>query len=138
MQPDRVTDFCKRNDLDIIIRAHECVMDGFERFAQGQLITVFSATNYCGKFQYFWSLALLFSLIYIFLYMCIYLFRNCKKCWSNTGSRQRPSYCTKVDSSLATCHAFTRGISRANNGKYMDAGKPYIYFKKIYLALIIE
>ena len=24
-------------------------MDGFERFAQGQLITVFSATNYCGK-----------------------------------------------------------------------------------------
>ncbi|PWA44986.1 hypothetical protein CTI12_AA520870 [Artemisia annua] len=23
-------------------------MDGFERFAQGQLITLFSATNYCG------------------------------------------------------------------------------------------
>ena len=23
-------------------------MDGFERFAQGQLLTVFSATNYCG------------------------------------------------------------------------------------------
>ena len=23
-------------------------MDGFERFAAGQLITVFSATNYCG------------------------------------------------------------------------------------------
>ena len=32
----------------MIIRAHECVMDGFERFAQGLLITVFSATNYCG------------------------------------------------------------------------------------------
>ncbi|PWA74762.1 hypothetical protein CTI12_AA249180 [Artemisia annua] len=32
----------------LIIRAHECVMDGFERFAQGQLITLFSATNYCG------------------------------------------------------------------------------------------
>ncbi|CAA6662120.1 unnamed protein product [Spirodela intermedia] len=43
----RVTDFCKRNKLQLIIRAHECVMDGFERFAQGQLITVFSATNYC-------------------------------------------------------------------------------------------
>ena len=24
-------------------------MDGFERFAGGQLITVFSATDYCGK-----------------------------------------------------------------------------------------
>ncbi|XP_019188389.1 PREDICTED: serine/threonine-protein phosphatase BSL1 isoform X2 [Ipomoea nil] len=46
--PDRVTDFCKRNKLQLIIRAHECVMDGFERFAQGQLITLFSATNYCG------------------------------------------------------------------------------------------
>lgn len=32
----------------MIIRAHECVMDGFERFAQGHLITLFSATNYCG------------------------------------------------------------------------------------------
>ncbi|KAJ3669648.1 hypothetical protein LUZ60_011598 [Juncus effusus] len=46
--PDRVADFCKRNKLQLIIRAHECVMDGFERFAQGQLITLFSATNYCG------------------------------------------------------------------------------------------
>ncbi|XP_020580587.1 serine/threonine-protein phosphatase BSL1 homolog [Phalaenopsis equestris] len=46
--PDRVLDFCKRNKLQLIIRAHECVMDGFERFAQGQLITLFSATNYCG------------------------------------------------------------------------------------------
>lgn len=46
--PDRVTEFCKRNRLQLIIRAHECVMDGFERFAQGQLITLFSATNYCG------------------------------------------------------------------------------------------
>ncbi|KAK2990555.1 hypothetical protein RJ640_019835, partial [Escallonia rubra] len=47
--PDRVSDFCKKNRLQLIIRAHECVMDGFERFAQGQLITLFSATNYCGK-----------------------------------------------------------------------------------------
>jgi protein phosphatase len=49
LQPDRVSDFCKKNKLQLIIRAHECVMDGFERFAQGQLITLFSATNYCGK-----------------------------------------------------------------------------------------
>lgn len=46
--PDRVRKFCEDNDLQMIIRAHECVMDGFERFAQGLLITVFSATNYCG------------------------------------------------------------------------------------------
>eukprot|EP00955_Chlamydomonas_euryale_P085220 364071-Chlamydomonas_euryale.AAC.1 len=32
----------------MLVRAHECVMDGFERFASGHLITLFSATNYCG------------------------------------------------------------------------------------------
>jgi diadenosine tetraphosphatase ApaH/serine/threonine PP2A family protein phosphatase len=46
--PDRVIEFCKENELQMIVRAHECVMDGFERFAQGHLITLFSATNYCG------------------------------------------------------------------------------------------
>lgn len=47
--PDRVEKFLARNaPLQLIIRAHECVMDGFERFANGKLITVFSATDYCG------------------------------------------------------------------------------------------
>lgn len=46
--PDRVRQFCEANKLALIIRAHECVMDGFERFAGGMLITVFSATDYCG------------------------------------------------------------------------------------------
>jgi hypothetical protein len=36
-----VESFLKKNNLNMIIRAHECVMDGFERFAKGQLITVF-------------------------------------------------------------------------------------------------
>eukprot|EP01055_Gregarina_sp_Pseudo9_P000564 Gregarina_sp_Pseudo_9__563@NODE_1361_length_1663_cov_4_368842_g1272_i0_p1_GENE_NODE_1361_length_1663_cov_4_368842_g1272_i0NODE_1361_length_1663_cov_4_368842_g1272_i0_p1_ORF_typecomplete_len308_score38_89Metallophos/PF00149_28/4_3e31Metallophos_2/PF12850_7/0_0005_NODE_1361_length_1663_cov_4_368842_g1272_i06881611 len=45
--PDRVIDFLHNNKLDLIIRAHECVMDGFERFAGGRLITLFSATDYC-------------------------------------------------------------------------------------------
>ncbi|UKK02679.2 serine/threonine protein phosphatase [Theileria orientalis] len=45
--PDRVLNFLTNNDLQLIIRAHECVMDGFERFAGGRLITLFSATNYC-------------------------------------------------------------------------------------------
>jgi protein phosphatase len=47
--PDRVHKFLKANDLEMIIRAHECVMDGFERFAGGALMTVFSATDYCGR-----------------------------------------------------------------------------------------
>lgn len=47
--PDRVDEFLHKNNLSMIIRAHECVMDGFERFAKGSLITVFSATDYCGR-----------------------------------------------------------------------------------------
>jgi diadenosine tetraphosphatase ApaH/serine/threonine PP2A family protein phosphatase len=47
--PDQVQKFCNNNGLSLIIRAHECVMDGFERFAGGQLITLFSATDYCGR-----------------------------------------------------------------------------------------
>lgn len=43
-----VPDCVQTNNLQMIVRAHECVMDGFERFAQGHLITLFSATNYCG------------------------------------------------------------------------------------------
>ena len=47
--PDVVKEFLKMNNLTKIIRAHECVMDGFERFAGGCLFTVFSATDYCGR-----------------------------------------------------------------------------------------
>jgi len=43
--PDRVINFLNQNKLSHIVRAHECVMDGFERFASGKLITVFSATD---------------------------------------------------------------------------------------------
>ena len=47
--PDIVKKFLKDNNLSYIIRAHECVLDGFERFAGGLLLTVFSATDYCGR-----------------------------------------------------------------------------------------
>jgi hypothetical protein len=47
--PDRVKTFLENNKVNFILRAHECVMDGFERFAGGCLFTVFSATDYCGR-----------------------------------------------------------------------------------------
>jgi protein phosphatase/serine/threonine-protein phosphatase BSU1 len=46
--PDRVVEFCAANGLDLLVRAHECVHDGYQWFAGGRCITVFSAANYCG------------------------------------------------------------------------------------------
>ncbi|XP_017077596.1 serine/threonine-protein phosphatase PP-Y [Drosophila eugracilis] len=43
-----VRDFLKAHDLDIMVRAHEVVEDGYEFFANRQLVTILSAPNYCG------------------------------------------------------------------------------------------
>jgi serine/threonine-protein phosphatase PP1 catalytic subunit len=48
---DVVANFLKKHDLDLICRAHQVVEDGYEFFAKRQLVTVFSAPNYCGEFD---------------------------------------------------------------------------------------
>lgn len=60
---DIVAQFLKKHDLDLICRAHQVfisnfprlflkvVEDGYEFFAKRQLVTVFSAPNYCGEFD---------------------------------------------------------------------------------------
>lgn len=46
--PDVIERFCKENDLDLIIRAHECVDRGWQIYAEGRAITLFSAPKYGG------------------------------------------------------------------------------------------
>ncbi|KAI4302619.1 hypothetical protein MLD38_038342 [Melastoma candidum] len=48
---DRVEEFLKKHNLDLICRAHQVVEDGYEFFAERQLVTIFSAPNYCGEFD---------------------------------------------------------------------------------------
>ncbi len=43
--------FLKNNDMDLVCRAHQVVEEGYEFFANRQLVTVFSAPNYCGEFD---------------------------------------------------------------------------------------
>lgn len=68
--PDVVAKFLEKHDLDLICRAHQVIKknngtffeeitkkkfkvveDGYEFFAKRQLVTVFSAPNYCGEFD---------------------------------------------------------------------------------------
>lgn len=43
--------FVSENDLDLICRAHQVVEEGFEFFADQNLVTVFTAPNYMGEFD---------------------------------------------------------------------------------------
>merc|ERR1712037_50385 len=49
--PDVVTGFLQKQDMDLVCWAHQVVEDGYEFFAKRQLITIFSAPNYCGEFD---------------------------------------------------------------------------------------
>ncbi|PIC14242.1 hypothetical protein B9Z55_027218 [Caenorhabditis nigoni] len=49
--PEAVRKFLHLHNLDLIVRAHQVVMDGFEFFAGQQLVTIFSAPAYCGQFD---------------------------------------------------------------------------------------
>lgn len=49
--PDVVRSFLGMHDLDLVVRAHQVVEDGYEFFADRKLVTIFSAPNYCGEFD---------------------------------------------------------------------------------------
>jgi serine/threonine-protein phosphatase PP1 catalytic subunit len=48
---DVVTKFLQKHDYDLVVRAHQVVEDGYEFFADRQLVTIFTAPNYCGEFD---------------------------------------------------------------------------------------
>ena len=43
--------FLKLNNLELVVRAHQVVEDGYEFFSNRKLLTIFSASNYCGEFD---------------------------------------------------------------------------------------
>ena len=49
--PQVVEEFLEKHDLDLVCRAHQVVENGYEFFANRQLVTLFSAPNYCGEFD---------------------------------------------------------------------------------------
>lgn len=49
--PSIVQKFNEKHDLDLICRAHQVVEDGYEFFADRNLVTIFSAPNYYGEWD---------------------------------------------------------------------------------------
>uniref|UniRef100_A0A914W0W6 Serine/threonine-protein phosphatase n=1 Tax=Plectus sambesii TaxID=2011161 RepID=A0A914W0W6_9BILA len=48
---DVLGSFLTKMDLDLVVRGHQVVEDGYEFFARRGLVTIFSAPNYCGEFD---------------------------------------------------------------------------------------
>jgi diadenosine tetraphosphatase ApaH/serine/threonine PP2A family protein phosphatase len=49
--PEATNTFLDGVGLKLLIRAHQCVVDGFQTFADNAGITVFSSSNYCRKMR---------------------------------------------------------------------------------------
>ena len=45
--PDVTQNFLNSNSIELIVRSHECVMEGHTRCHEDKVVTVFSAPNYC-------------------------------------------------------------------------------------------
>lgn len=48
--PPQVEAFLTANGFDLVTRAHQVVMAGYEFFSHRRLVTLFSAPNYCGEY----------------------------------------------------------------------------------------
>jgi protein phosphatase len=46
-----VNEFMKNNKITLIIRSHDVIDSGFEKLYDNKVISIFSATNYCGVYN---------------------------------------------------------------------------------------
>lgn len=41
--------FCEKNKIDLVVRSHQVMQAGYKYHHSSKLLTIFSASNYCGK-----------------------------------------------------------------------------------------
>ena len=78
---DVVDAFLAKNNLSLIVRAHQVVEDGYEFFHERALVTLFSAPNYCGQFDNAGAMMTVkedltcsFSILPVSFFFCTFLF----------------------------------------------------------------
>ncbi|KII74470.1 Serine/threonine-protein phosphatase 5 [Thelohanellus kitauei] len=49
--PDITEEFCKRNNIELVIRSHEAQMEGYKVMHNSKCVTIFSAPNYCDEMK---------------------------------------------------------------------------------------
>lgn len=49
--PDVIRKFLQKHDLDLLVRAHQVVQDGYEFCGNRDCVTLFTAARYCGEFD---------------------------------------------------------------------------------------
>jgi protein phosphatase len=64
-------------------------MDGFERFAAGQLVTIFSATDYCGRHKNAGAMIQI-TKQYELIPKMIYPLNNAETTWLAEENQKRP------------------------------------------------
>lgn len=74
--PDVVSRFLQKHDMDLICRAHQVVEDGYEFFSKRQLVTLFSAPNYCGEFDNAGAMMSVDESLLCSFQVCLPLFRK--------------------------------------------------------------
>ncbi len=94
--PDCVTEFLQKHDLDLVCRAHQVVEEGYEFFAKRQLVTIFSAPNYCGEFENAGAMMSVDETL-----MCSFQVRGSLRAYHSRGFRERA--CTRPSIAPSVC-----------------------------------
>lgn len=109
---DVVSDFLAKFDFDLVVRAHQVVENGYEFFGKRQLVTVFSAPNYCAP-----------PLRRQYAHAGRASLRLCP--WSGPPAHFTASRCAESPHFLTSLPAFTRALlllPRPSGGEFDNAG----------------